>query len=424
MKKIYIDVTQAYVWTGEVTGIIRVMDEISSRFAGDQEFSTVFIIWEEKAGLFRQVDYLQAINGRSKLVQSEQPSKYSIKPNSFSTKNVARKVIRGIPLTKTTYKFVTSRNSRIGKILSHKYAVRFEPNSIFFMPHGGVWESDKYIRRILELQRGENLKLVPVLYDLCPILTPQFCAPGIRRVFKKYMKQVLPKSDMVLSISNNTAKDVESWLTSLGVKNLPVTKVFRLGDEVGNQAPKKPAKSLPADFILCVGTVEARKNHASLYYAYKLAEQQGLDLPPVVVAGRKGWHTEDIYEIITNDPTTKNKFLFLHKASDNELAWLYQNALFSVYPSFYEGWGLPVAESLLRGLPCLASNSSSIPEIAGNLVDYFSPYSPQEIMLGIKKLSGNPKLLASKTKSVRHEYRATSWDMAYRQVANYITSIN
>jgi glycosyltransferase involved in cell wall biosynthesis len=106
----------------------------------------------------------------------------------------------------------------------------------------------------------------------------------------------------------------------------------------------------------------------------------------------------------------------MHDASDSELVWLYENAKFSVYPSFYEGWGLPVAESLIRGVPCVASNTSSIPEIAGDLVDYFSPYSPEEIMEKINRLSGSPKLLGQKSRKIKTGYKATSWDDSYKQV--------
>ena len=136
-------------------------------------------------------------------------------------------------------------------------------------------------------------------------------------------------------------------------------------------------------FLLCVGTIEVRKNHALLYSTYKLADERGIELPPMVIVGRRGWLSEDIYEVMTHDPQTRAKFVFLHDATDEELAWLYRHCEFTVYPSFYEGWGLPIGESLAYGVPCVASRTSSMPEVAGELIPYFSPSSADECLEAI-----------------------------------------
>jgi len=127
-----------------------------------------------------------------------------------------------------------------------------------------------------------------------------------------------------------------------------------------------------------------------------------------VIVGRPGWLAHDIYTIIANDPETKDKFIFLKNVTDNELAWLYKNCAFTIYPSFYEGWGLPVAESIGYGVPCLCSNTSSIPEIAGDIVDYFSPSSPEECLEAMVRLLKPAELAKAKKRVVR--YVPTSWD--------------
>ena len=104
-------------------------------------------------------------------------------------------------------------------------------------------------------------------------------------------------------------------------------------------------------------------------------------------ARRRGWLSEDIYEVMTHDPQTRATFVFLHDATDEELAWLYRHCEFTVYPSFYEGWGLPIGESLAYGVPCLASRTSSMPEVAGELIPYFSPSSADECLKAIRPCS-------------------------------------
>ncbi len=429
MKKLYIDVTQSYVWEGRVTGIIRVMDEISSRFIDDDRFDTVFIVWDEPRRRFCKVDYMQRLSQREQQQQitglptdvDENKEGFINLPLIRSTRKIAAKT----PLIGYGYRTLRSFKDRTIIRLSRTPAqeVVIESDSLLFMPHGGVWESKEYAQRILGLQNKHRVKLIPIIYDFCPVLTPQFCSRGIRIIFSRYMKQTLAQSDLILAISKNTADDAKKWLTSLG-HTPPRLKVFRLGDEIGGGESVKPKNNaLPEKFIICVGTIEARKNHLSLYYTYKLAKQRGVDLPPVVIAGRKGWLAEEAYEIMSSDPEIKDKFIFLHGKSDQELAWLYEHSLFSIYPAFYEGWGLPVAESLLRGVPCLASNTSSLPEIAGELVGYFSPYSPEEILQKISSYTKDTSLRQSVKKKIQQQYKPTSWQDSYTQVASALLEV-
>ncbi len=412
MKELFIDVSESYAWEGKVTGIIRVMDELSNRFFADQNTKTIFVIWNEEYESFCEINYRDILQRRGDIDQSE-ANKASIAaatlPNRMSVK---------LPLSRTARKLVNYPKARLNRSnIRPKNLVEINANAILFMPHGGVWGSKTYASKVLHLSQEKGIKLVPILYDLCPVISPQFCSPGIRKIFNSYMRKVLVGTDLVLAISQNTADDAQAWIASVGLGTIQKIEVFRLGDEIGGGVTEKPNRvALPDEYVLCVGTIEARKNHTSLYYAYKLAQEKGIKLPPLVIAGRKGWLAEDIYEIMTVDPSMKGQFIFLHDANDEELAWLYENAMFSVYPSFYEGWGLPVAESLLRGTPCVASNTSSISEIAGDLIDYFSPYSPEEIVEKISALSGDAKLLQEKHKKVVENYKATSWDDAYQEV--------
>ncbi|PLS81050.1 glycosyltransferase family 1 protein, partial [Candidatus Saccharibacteria bacterium] len=120
---------------------------------------------------------------------------------------------------------------------------------------------------------------------------------------------------------------------------------------------KRPAAIREGEeFIICVGTQEVRKNHALLYYAYKLGLQKQMRLPRLIIVGREGWLTDDIRRMITTDPYVGSLITPMKDVGDEELTWLYQNALFAVFPSFYEGWGLPIAEAVHHGKLVLSSN--------------------------------------------------------------------
>lgn len=422
MKKIYIDITQLYNWQGKVTGIQRVMDEISRRFIHDDHFSPVFIVWQKNTASFYEVDFKDTSQEKERNQTASAPKETPpVSPSIAKTKKLLSKIYYRVPLVRRAYNLYSTANGRLAKVAVPGRVVTIEDDSLLFMPHGGVWESETYIRTILNLQKTHSVKLITILFDTVPVLTPQFAVEAITIVFGNYMKQVLPKADLVLAISKNTAEDAQKWLRSVGENQINNLKVFRLGDEVGEQHPVKV--DVPKDYILCVGTIEVRKNHTALYYAYKLAVGEGKEMPPIVIVGRVGWMAGDIYTLIKADPETKDMFIFLHNATDDELAWLYQNALFSIYPSFYEGWGLPIAESLLRGTPCLASETSSMKEVGGELVDYFSPFSPEKIKDSINAYYTNPELLQKLRQRIKKEYKTTTWDMSYSQVVEEIKAL-
>ena len=419
MKKVYVDITQLYNWRGKVTGIQRVMYEISSRFRGDESFDPVFVMWDKGTASFYGVDFDQIEEFLKESQTSSTQSGWAQRRARYVA--LFKRVYRHVPLSRTMYNVYSSLRSKAIRLRSSSGTITIEPNTMLFMPHGGVWESQTYITEILRLRKTNGVKLVPILFDMCPVISPQFVVEPVQEAFENYMKQILPKSDLVLAISENTARDAKKWLASIGLADPKNIKVFRLGDEIG-RGSAKPVK-VPSEFIVCVGTVEARKNHTGLYYAYKLAAERGESLPPVVIAGRKGWMSGDVYQLMTNDPEIRDKFIFIHNGTDDELAWLYQNALFSVYPSFYEGWGLPIAESLLRGTPCVASGTSSMKEIGGDLVSYFSPFSSDQIKDKISAYYDDRALLKSIRKRISKEYKTTTWDMSYAEVAKEIKKL-
>ena len=107
--------------------------------------------------------------------------------------------------------------------------------------------------------------------------------------------------------------------------------------------------------------------------------------------------------------------MHLPKVNDRELRWLYRRCLFTLYPSHYEGWGLPVAESLIYGKHCICSNASSLPEVGGGLVDYHDPLDALGCQALIERTLFEPGWLSEREARIRREYRTTSWKDSHRQ---------
>lgn len=185
----------------------------------------------------------------------------------------------------------------------------------------------------------------------------------------------------MLTISEFTARDVKRFLEQQGLRRVPVEAV-PLSHVLHGKKSRRPMlwsdALVPLEhrpFVLSVSTIEARKNHTYLLSIWKLFIEEGLDPPDLVFVGRYGWRVADLMEQLRATNFMDGRVHVLHDLSDPELEQLYDACLFTAFPSFVEGWGLPIGESLAHGRPCVASNTSSMPEVGGDLVDYVDPYN-------------------------------------------------
>jgi glycosyltransferase involved in cell wall biosynthesis len=418
MSRLLIDVTELKNWKGKLTGVPRVMDELASRFANDNQ--CIFVEWNHKRQKYYKTSYEEcipeeeAIDNVSKTPTHVNPIRYTVRTlNKYSrvaqkSTHVSKKVVDKISYMRSgkTFELVTPVSGDTLLIMTD-------------------WHGDKPFIKFVEGLKSEGVKLIQICYDMLPAVAPQYSSHATKR-FIKYVDEIYPICDLIFAISESAKNDVSTWLQNQSATVPPIV-VIRLGDDYKGALDNKTVGMRPAalegvdEFILCVGTIEARKNHALIYYAYKLAAQRKIKLPPIAIVGRLGWLTENIYEEMTVDPETKGKFIFLHRVDDDGLSWLYNHALFNVYPSFYEGWGLPIAEAVSRGVPSISSSISSMPEIAGDLINYFSPYSSEELLRCVLDLL-EPGAIESAKQKLK-SYKPTSWDQTFSSVSSRIKEI-
>jgi glycosyltransferase involved in cell wall biosynthesis len=270
-----------------------------------------------------------------------------------------------------------------------------------------------YTGAFFSLSRDKGVSVITCCYDLIPVLFPQYCVGEVAARFKEYFTQLSWGSSAVLCISKQTQKDYLSLCQNLGVP-IRQTRVIPLGDQVPSNVGEvsKHINDLVSEpFILFVSTIERRKNHEVLYRAYHLLARQGqrAKLPKLVFVGMAGWGVGDILKDIELDPLTRGLIVQLNHVNDAELALLYQKTSFLVYPSLYEGWGLPVGEALAQGRAVLSSSSGSLPEVGGDLVRYIDPWNPSAWADAILDLVEHPEKVRAMEARVQHEYVARSW---------------
>jgi glycosyltransferase involved in cell wall biosynthesis len=163
--------------------------------------------------------------------------------------------------------------------------------------------------------------------------------------------------------------------------------------------------------VLFVSTIEVRKNHRLLVRVWRrLLEQHGEDVVPALIfAGQIGWLVDDLLADLAASHYLSGKIVLLPGLSDAQLRQAYRSSLFTVFPSLCEGWGLPIAESLAHGKFCVASDRTSIPEVGGDLIDYFDPSDDDDAVAKIERPLLDPGYLTAREARVRAEYSPRTW---------------
>lgn len=274
------------------------------------------------------------------------------------------------------------------------------------------WDQ-KDLVHLYELKCRLGLKVLLFCYDLIPIRLPHLCVSDVAAKFPRYFADAAWCADQILCISDWSRRDLRQFLESVGAPE-PALGVVRLGCEIlaASEAPpsREVAEVLAHRFILFVSTIERRKNHETLYRAYtRLVDEGRADLPLLVFVGMPGWGIDGLMSDVHSDPRIRPFLRILNHVSDNDLSLLYERAYLTVYPSLYEGWGLPVAESLAHGKFCLASGVASIPEVGGDLVEYLDPWDVPEWAQRLMWYFDHPDEVRKREAAIRLNYRQTTW---------------
>ena len=273
---------------------------------------------------------------------------------------------------------------------------------------GCSWEYPAYVSNVRSLRKQARLGTLAVLvYDLIAIHHPHFFMKEFGERVGANLVDMLSACDHAVCISESTRSDVKAIAAPD-----KTSAVFRLGEDLPMRAPRAVA-SRP--YVLCVGTVEVRKNHVLLYWVWqKLVQRHGKDCPRLVIVGRIGWLASDVAELMVRDPLTRDYIEIRSNVDDGELAQLYESSMFTVYPSHYEGYGLPVSESLNIGRLCVTSDASSLPEINPFPELMFDPSDPDAALQIMERLISNPELVAGYERLIAQVYVRQSWAASVR----------
>jgi glycosyltransferase involved in cell wall biosynthesis len=291
------------------------------------------------------------------------------------------------------------------------------PNDVLIVL-GSPWFSNDYAAIVDRLRRQSGIRFAVLVHDIVPLRRPEWCDRTLVRLFRNWYGSVLPVSDAVFSVSHATAADLERHAAAAGIRLEGRVKPIPMGTGFGNGAageePETDDASLPApgEYILFVSTIEARKNHALLFRVWRrmVDELPPEKVPILVFAGRVGWLVSDLMQQLENARFLDGKIRIVRAPTDATLRRLYRGCLFTLFPSLFEGWGLPVTESLALGKPCIASNRTAIPEAGGALARYFDPENLADAYNVIRAAIEDRAGLSAWQEQVVREFRPVSWD--------------
>ncbi|MCC6719549.1 MAG: glycosyltransferase family 4 protein [Acetobacteraceae bacterium] len=291
-------------------------------------------------------------------------------------------------------------------------AAAMAPGDVLF-GISSVWEP-AHMARAEAACGPHGLRYAILVYDMIAAVRPEFFMADVVHRYRDWARRMLPQCDLLLAISQATSRDIVAVARREGIALRAPVRVVPIGTGFPSvpEEAESAAAAVPAEpYVLFVSTIEVRKNHLLLLRVWRrLVEVMPAGTVPLLVfAGGIGWLVGDLMQQLANCDHLDGRIRVLESPSDAALAALYRGALFTVYPSHYEGWGLPVVESLAFGTPVLAARATSLPEAGGTLARYFAPDDVTDATAAIRALLDNPADLAAWRSQVRAGFQPVSW---------------
>lgn len=304
-------------------------------------------------------------------------------------------------------------------------------DTIFTM--GAPWALDDHNETIRCAKMHDGVRYIQIFYDLIPISAPEYVAAPLIPHFARAMAAMTIYADHIFSISAYAQSDLTNTLQALD-RQVPPISVIPMGGTITDSeqgaapiAVMAEAPIVEGDFVLCVGTLEPRKNHMLLLKVWQhlVAKHRAGAVPKLVLVGRIGWYMEEFVRQLEATNFVESTIVHLEGVSNRQLSALYDACLFTIFPSFSEGWGLPITESLARGKICVCSNVTSMSEAGGSFVQYMDPYNTTEALSLCEKLIFD-RLYRTQCEDVARGFKPPTWSDASEvlrsQIAEFIAS--
>jgi alpha-1,3-rhamnosyl/mannosyltransferase len=258
-----------------------------------------------------------------------------------------------------------------------------------------------------------DILVVATIMDTIPLVHPEFVSQSLRKFKNSAFKKTAHWANHIITISEYSKKDIVKYFDidedKISVVPLGVNEAFfqRVSDSKKKEVLKK--YRLKSSFFVSVGTLQPRKNISRLIEAFELLPKEIQSANNLVIIGKYGWGEEELLTKLKSKELNKN-IHWLQTVSDDELYALLQSSVGMVYPSLYEGFGLPLLEGFASGIPVVASNSTSLPEVGGDAVLYIDPYNSHDISDKMLRLVSSTELSKGLVYKGKERVKYFTWE--------------
>ena len=302
-----------------------------------------------------------------------------------------------------------------------------------FLDMDAVWSLGLKRAYLYPKLNSNGVHILNFIHDMIPIVRPYATHHDIVRNFVTFVDALYSYSDMVFFNSRSSQRDFETIQAKIGSERYIPTLVTKLGSSLFSlskgdrgQALKNQATEwvdfqclTPIKYILFVGTIEPRKNHALMLEVFEELHQSYDDLYLVFI-GIAGWSNDAFIEKLSSHPLLGERLHWYEYVDDYSLMHFYEHAYMVVYLSSYEGFGLPIAESLGYGNITITSKNSSIYEVGKDAADYILYDTPNELSSIITTYLDMPELYRLKRDYIKEHYLLYTWESFYSTIVKAI----
>ncbi len=430
IKRIILDISSIARWTGPAVGILRV-EHALARYALAHRPDIVLSFYDKASATFRVVNprwvrhlvsWDGAVGRRRGALFSLLPSPYSVVDALERWRVACRNEAVARRIEQVQRFVLLARRRRRRAVVPFAIAIGrplvLGPDDVI-LSVGSDW-TNKDVDAIAALKRRFRFRYVVICYDIIALLFPQHFSASAVAAFRHYWTQMFAVADLVLVNSRRVESDVASYCAENGI-NLAPCHLARLGyDYPPAIAPAPLPDGLQAGrFILFVSTIEPRKGHAMLMRVWQrllaanVPQRQRFKM---VFVGRRGWGVDAVIDQMSNSGPFAGTLMHLVGISDQQLVSLYRAAAFCVYPSRYEGFGLPVIEAFSHGRAVITSTGGALPETADGFAPCLDPDDDDAWFGTLKTWIEHPGARQLYEAKIRADFSWPTWEDAAARI--------
>jgi glycosyltransferase involved in cell wall biosynthesis len=280
---------------------------------------------------------------------------------------------------------------------------------LFNTGHSGLERAD-YPAHLAML----GVKPIFFVHDLIPITHPQYCRVGEKEKHIVRMTTLLQLAKGVIANSQFTLDSLDAFAKEKGIAVPEATVALLAPATMGLSHQARP---IHEPYFVILSTIEPRKNHALLLKIWRdMIEQNLPSIPRLVIIGQRGWDVDDIIKQLEQDEALKPHVLELSSCSDETLANYLQHAQALLFPSFVEGFGMPLVEALSIGVPVIASDISAFHEISGDIPEYIDPTNTDAWRQKIQHYCEQDNASRNAQLQRIRNFQAASWPQHFQKV--------